>query len=261
MPSAAEQLAANFNFSAFGKATELRQRIFFTLALLVVARIGTFIPMPGIDPHELARQIGQQQGGLLDVFNVLAGGAVTRMAIFALGIMPYISASIIIQLMRTVIPELEARWKEGEAGRKIINQYTRYGTVGLAAVQAYGIAIGLEHWGRVVIDPGMFFRLSAVITLTGGTMLLMWLGEQITARGVGNGISLIIFTGIVARMPTYINQLFESGRTGALSPGLLVAIFVGAIALVTFIVFMERAQRRLLVQYPKRQVGSRMFGG
>jgi len=261
MASAAEQLAANFNFSNFGKAKELRQRILFTLALLVVARLGTFIPMPGIDPSELARQLSQQQGGVLDMFNMLSGGAVQRMAIFALGIMPYISASIIIQLMTTVFPELEALKKEGEAGRKTINQYTRYGTVGLAALQAYGISIGLEHWGNVVIDPGWFFRISAVITLTGGTILLMWLGEQITSRGVGNGISLIIFAGIVARFPTSIVQLFESARTGAIDPLMIVAILVGAVGLVLFIVFMERAQRRLLVQYPKRQVGNRMFGG
>jgi preprotein translocase subunit SecY len=261
MPSAAEQLAANFNFKSLGKATELRQRIFFTLGALIVARLGTYIPMPGIDPTALAHQLTQQQGGLLDVFNVLAGGAVGRMAIFALGIMPYISASIIIQLMTTVFPELEALKKEGEAGRKIINQYTRYGTVGLAALQAYGIAIGLEHWGNVVIDPGFFFRISAVITLTGGTILLMWIGEQITSRGVGNGISLIIFAGIVARFPSMILQAFEAGRTGAASPLILIfgIVFVGA--LVTGIVFMERAQRRLLVQYPKRQVGNRMFGG
>ena len=224
MPSAAEQLAANFNFSSFGKATELRQRIFFTLVVLVVARLGTFIPIPGVDPTVLAREISQQHGGLLDVFNVLAGGAITRMAIFALGIMPYISASIIIQLMTTVIPELEALKKEGEAGRKTINQYTRYGTVVLAALQAYGIAIGLEHWNNTVIDPGWFFRISTVITLTGGTVLLMWLGEQITSRGVGNGISLIIFAGIVARFPTYISQIFESGRTGAISSIAIIAM-------------------------------------
>src|SRR5690242_17611504 len=206
MASAAEQLASNFNFSSLAKATELRQRILFTLGVLVIARLGTYIPMPGIDPTELARQLTQQQGGLLDVFNVLAGGAVQRMVIFALGIMPYISASIIIQLMQTVIPELETLKKEGEAGRKTINQYTRYGTVALAALQAYGIALGLEHWGNVVIDPGWFFRITTVINLTGGTILLMWLGEQITARGIGNGISLIIFIGIVARFPTYIMQ-------------------------------------------------------
>ncbi|HEX4296160.1 MAG TPA: preprotein translocase subunit SecY [Rhizomicrobium sp.] len=261
MASAAEQLAANFNFSNFGKATELRQRIFFTLGALIVARLGTYIPMPGIDPAELGRQLHQQSGGLLDVFNVLAGGAINRMAIFSLGIMPYISASIIIQLMTTVIPELENLKKEGEAGRKTINQWTRYGTVGLAMVQAYGIAIGLEHWGHVVIAPGWFFRISSVITLTGATILLMWIGEQITARGVGNGISLIIFAGIVARFPQYIGQAFESVRTNAISPLLLIAGILFIVALVTGIVFMERAQRRLLVQYPKRQVGNKMYGG
>src|SRR5580658_2563906 len=197
MPSAAEQLAANFNFSSFGKATELRQRLLFTFGVLIVARLGTFIPMPGIDPAALAHQINQQQGGLLDVFNVLAGGAVQRMAIFALNIMPYISASIIIQLMTTVSPTLEALKKEGEAGRKTINQYTRYLTVVLAAFQAYGISVGLEGATNVVTDPGMFFRISTVITLTGGTMFLMWLGEQITQRGIGNGTSLIIMSGIV----------------------------------------------------------------
>jgi preprotein translocase subunit SecY len=261
MASAAEQLAANFNFSSFSKATELRQRILFTLGALIVARLGTYIPMPGIDPAELARQLTQQSGGLLDVFNVLAGGAISRMAIFSLGIMPYISASIIIQLMTTVFPELENLKKEGEAGRKIINQYTRYGTVGLAAVQAYGIAIGLEHWGHVVIAPGLFFRMSAVITLTGGTILLMWIGEQITSRGVGNGISLIIFAGIVARFPQYIGQAFESVRTGSIGPLMIIGFILFVAALVTGIVFMERAQRRLLVQYPKRQVGNKMYGG
>ncbi|MGQ0742611.1 MAG: preprotein translocase subunit SecY [Alphaproteobacteria bacterium] len=261
MPSAAEQLAANFNFSAFSKATELRQRIFFTLIALIVARLGTYIPMPGIDPSELARQIQQQQGGLLDMFNMLAGGAIERMAVFSLGIMPYISASIIIQLMTTVSPELERLKKEGESGRKQINQYTRYGTVLLAAMQAYGIAIGLENWGSVVMEPGMFFRLSTVITLTGGTIFLMWLGEQITARGVGNGISLIIFAGIVATFPRYVFQAFESTRTGAMSPVTLFGIILGIVALITFIVFIERAQRRLLVQYPKRQMGNRIFGG
>ena len=261
MPSAAEQLAANFNFSSFAKAKELRQRIFFTMGALIVARLGTYIPMPGIDPVQLAHQLNQQQGGLLDVFNVLAGGAIGRMAIFALGIMPYISASIIIQLMTTVFPELENLKKEGEAGRKTINQYTRYGTVALAALQAYGIAIGLEHWGNVVIDPGLFFRISTVITLTGGTILLMWIGEQITSRGVGNGISLIIFAGIVARFPQYIAEAFEAGRSGALNPLVMIAAIVFIVALVMGIVFMERAQRRLLVQYPKRQVGNKMYGG
>ncbi len=264
MASAAEQLAANFNFANLGKAKELRQRILFTLGALIVARIGTYIPMPGIDPAVLAQQIQQTGGGLLDVFNTLAGGAVNRMAIFALGIMPYISASIIIQLMTSVFPELEALKKEGAAGQKIINQYTRYGTVGLAAVQAWGIAIGLEHFGgagQIVIHPGMFFRLSAVITLTGGTMLLMWVGEQITSRGVGNGISLIIFAGIVAEFPRLLAQALESARTGATNPLLIVVFLVFMVVLIGFIVFMEQAQRRLFVTYPKRQVGNKVYGG
>ena len=261
MASAAEQLAANFNFGNLGKAHELRSRIFFTLGALIVARLGTYIPMPGIDPAAIAEQLQQQGGGLLDVFNTLAGGAVNRMAIFALGIMPYISASIIIQLMTTVFPELETLKKEGEAGRKILNQYTRYGTVGLAMIQAYGIAVGLEHWGHAVINPGYFFRISAMITLTGGTVLLMWIGEQITSRGVGNGISLIIFAGIVARFPAVIGQGLESARTGAVNPILLLAFAAFTVVLVGFIVFMERAQRRLFVTYPKRQVGNKVYGG
>jgi preprotein translocase subunit SecY len=261
MPSAAEQLAAHFNFGSLSKATELRQRIFFTLGALIVARLGTFIPMPGIDPAALAQQLQQSGGGLLDVFNTLAGGAVERMAIFALGIMPYISASIIIQLMTTVFPELEALKKEGEAGRKVINQYTRYGTVALGLVQAYGIAIGLEHWGNVVLHPGLFFRIGAMITLTGGTVLLMWIGEQITSRGVGNGISLIIFAGIVARFPQLMLQGLEQARTGAANPLLLLFFAAFTVLLVGFIVFMERAQRRLFVTYPKRQVGNKIYGG
>ena len=261
MASAAEQLAANFNFGNLSKAHELRQRIFFTLGALIVARLGTYIPMPGIDPAAIAEQLQQQGGGLLDVFNTLAGGAVNRMAIFALGIMPYISASIIIQLMTTVFPELETLKKEGEAGRKILNQYTRYGTVGLAMIQAYGIAVGLEHWGHAVLNPGYFFRISAMITLTGGTVLLMWIGEQITSRGVGNGISLIIFAGIVARFPAMIGQGLESARTGAINPILLLAFCAFTVVLVGFIVFMERAQRRLFVTYPKRQVGNKVYGG
>jgi preprotein translocase subunit SecY len=261
MPSAAEQLAANFNFGAFSRAKELKQRILFTMLALVVCRLGSYIPMPGIDPQMIAQQFQQAAGGLLDVFNTLAGGAVGRAAIFSLGIMPYISASIIIQLMTAVVPKLAALKKEGEAGRKTINQYTRYGTVFLAAVQAYAIAIGLENWGNAVIDPGFAFRFSAVITLTGGTIFLMWLGEQITARGVGNGISLIIAVGIIASFPTALFQAAEATRTGSLTPMML--FFLGALAggLIIFIVFMERAQRRLLVQYPKRQQGNRVFGG
>src|ERR1700761_3286228 len=264
MASAAEQLAANFSFGNLGKSHELRQRILFTLGALVVARLGSYIPMPGIDPAALAQQLQQQGGGLLDVFNTFSGGAVGRMAIFALGIMPYISASIIMQLMTTVFPELEALKKEGAAGQKTINQYTRYFTVVLAVIQAWGIAVGLEHIGgnpAAVIHPGLFFRIGAVITLTGGTILLMWIGEQITSRGVGNGISLIIFAGIVARFPTLIGQAFESVRTGAIGPIFLILASAFIVALICFIVFMERAQRRLLVQYPKRQVGNKMYGG
>ncbi|GAA0557440.1 preprotein translocase subunit SecY [Rhizomicrobium electricum] len=261
MPSAAEQLAQNFNFSNFAKAKELKQRLLFTLGALIITRLGTYIPMPGIDPAGMARFINQQGGGLLDIFNTLAGGAVSRMAIFALGIMPYISASIIMQLMTTVFPELEALKKEGAAGQKVINQYTRYGTVVLAAVQAFAIAVGLEHGQGIVLEPGLFFRLTTVVTLTGGTMLLMWIGEQITSRGVGNGISLIIFAGIVARFPQILGTELEAARTGALNPLVLVGIVAFAIVLVMAIVFFERAQRRLLVQYPKRQVGQRMFGG
>jgi preprotein translocase subunit SecY len=261
MASAAEQLAANFNFSAFSKATELKTRIGFTLVALVVARLGTYIPMPGIDASALAQQIQQQQGGLLDVFNLLAGGAIERMAIFALGIMPYISSSIIMQLMTTVSPTLEQLKKEGESGRKQMNQYTRYGTVLLSMVQAYAIAMGLEQWGTVVITPGMAFRISTVITLTGGTILLMWVGEQITARGVGNGISLIIMAGIVARVPILLIQVFEQARTGAINPITVIVMLLLIGALIGFVVFMERAQRRLLVQYPKRQQGNRVFGG
>src|SRR3954470_11456614 len=261
MASAAEQLAANFNFGSIGKAKELKSRILFTLGALIVARIGTYIPMPGIDPAALALQIQQTGGGLLDVFNTLAGGAVQRMAIFALSIMPYITASIIIQVMTTVFPELEALKKEGEAGRKILNQYTRYATVFIALIQAYGIAIGLENWGNAVIAPGPFFIFTSVVTLTAGTVLLMWIGEQITSRGVGNGISLIIFVGIVARFPQLMGQTLEQARTGALNPLLIIFFAVFGIALVGFIVFMERAQRRLFVTYPKRQVGNKVYGG
>jgi preprotein translocase subunit SecY len=261
MASAAEQLAANLNFAAFSKAEDLKKRIWFTLGALLVYRLGTYIPMPGINPDAFAQAFQQQSGGVLGMFNMFAGGAVERMAIFALGIMPYISAAIIMQLMTAVVPTLEQLKKEGEQGRKIINQYTRYGTVLLATVQAYGIAVGLESGANIVTDPGWFFRISAVITLVGGTMFLMWLGEQITARGLGNGISLIIFAGIVAGMPSAISGTLELGRTGALSTALILAILVLAVVLIGVIVFFERAQRRLLIQYPKRQVGNRMFQG
>ena len=261
MASAAEQLAANLNFGAFGKAEELKKRIWFTLGALLIFRLGTYIPLPGINPDALAQAFERQAGGVLGLFNMFAGGAVERMAIFALGIMPYISASIIIQLMTSVIPTLEQLKKEGEQGRKIINQYTRYGTVLLGCIQAYGISVGLEGSQGIVTDPGMFFRLSTVITLVGGTMFLLWLGEQITARGIGNGTSLIIFAGIVANLPNAISGTLELGKTGALSTGIILAILVLALVLVAFIVFMERAQRRLLIQYPKRQIGNKMFQG
>ncbi len=265
MASAAEQLAANLNFAALGKATELKKRLWFTLAVLVIYRLGTYIPIPGVDPAILEDIFQQNAGGILGMFNMLAGGALGRMTIFALNIMPYISASIIIQLLTTVSPHLEQLKKEGEAGRKKINQYTRYGTVLLATFQGYGIAVGVEGMtgpaGSAVIDPGLFFRLTTVITLVGGTIFLMWLGEQITARGVGNGISLIIFAGIVAELPRAIAGTLELGRTGALSAFFIIFLMIMVVGVIMFIVFMERAQRRIVVQYPKRQVGAKMFGG
>ena len=266
MASAAEQLAANINFGAFSKATELKKRLWFTLGALIVYRIGTYIPIPGIDPAALADIFEQQRGGILGMFDVFSGGALGRMTIFALNIMPYISASIIIQLLTTVSPHLEQLKKEGEQGRKKINQYTRYGTVVLTALQAWGIAAGLEGMTAtagqsVVLSAGLFFKASTVITLVGGTIFLMWLGEQITARGVGNGISLIIFAGIVAQLPSAIASTLELGRTGALNTLFILFLIVLVILTITFIVFIERAQRRIVVQYPKRQVGQRMFGG
>ena len=261
MVSAAEQLAANLNFSALAKAEELKKRIWFTLGALLVYRFGTYIPLPGIDPEAWKQALTSQAGGILGMFNMFSGGAIQRMAIFSLNIMPYISASIILQLMTTVSPTLEQLKKEGEQGRKVINQYTRYLTVALAALQAYGIAYGLEGSGTAVAEPGWFFRISTVITLTGGTMFLMWLGEQITARGIGNGISLIIMAGIVAELPSAIAGMLELGRQGALSTGLILIVIVMAVIVIAFIVFIERAQRRLLIQYPKRQVGNRMFEG
>ncbi len=265
MASAAEQLAANINFGAFAKAEDLKKRIWFTLGALLIYRFGTFIPLPGVDSAAFAETFQNNSTGILGMFNMFSGGAVERMAIFALNIMPYISASIIMQLLTSVDKRLEALKKEGEQGRKQINQYTRYLTVALAAFQAYGIAIGLEasrgSAGPVIQDPGWFFRITTVITLVGGTMFLMWLGEQITARGVGNGISLIIFAGIVAALPNAIMQLFETARQGSISTFALLLLLVTMVAAMAVIVFMERAQRRLLVQYPKRQVGNRMFQG
>ena len=265
MASAAEQLASQINFSNFAKATELKKRIWFTLGALIIYRLGTWIPLPGIDPSILQDIFQQQAGGILDMFNMLSGGAFARMTIFALNIMPYISAAIIMQLLQAIHPHFEALKKEGEVGRKKLNQYTRYGTVILAAFQAYGIAVGLEGMsgsqGPAVAEPGGFFRATTVITLVGGTIFLMWLGEQITARGVGNGISLIIFAGIVAEMPSALIGTLELGRTGALSALLIIFLLIMAVAVITFIVFVERAQRRVVVQYPKRQQGNKMVGG
>ena len=265
MVSAAEQLAANLNFGAFAKAEELKKRIWFTLAALLVYRLGTYIPIPGINPVAFAEAFRTQSSGILGMINMFAGGAIERMAIFALNIMPYISASIIMQLMQSVVPSLETLKKEGEQGRKQLNQYTRYLTVILAAFQAFGIAYGLEGQrsaaGPVVLDPGVFFRLTTVATLVGGTMFLMWLGEQITARGVGNGTSLIIMAGIVAGLPSAIVGLLELSRQGVISWPLLIALLALMLGVVAAIVFIERAQRRLLVQYPKRQMGNRMFQG
>ena len=265
MASAAEQLAANLNMGVFSKATELKQRIWFTLGALLVYRFGTYIPVPGVDASVMGEMLSQRGGGILGMFDMFTGGALRRMTVFALNIMPYISASIIIQLMSAAIPTLETLKKEGEQGRKKLNQYTRYLTVVIAMFQSYGIAVGLEtmhgSFGAAVIDPGWFFRFSCVITLVGGTMFLMWLGEQITARGIGNGTSLIIMSGIVANLPNAFASMLEMGRTGALSPFFILLFMVIAVATIAIIVFVERAQRRIPVQYPKRQVGNRMFGG
>ncbi len=265
MASAAEQLAANLNFGTFAKATELKKRIWFTLGALIVFRLGTYIPVPGVDPAVMSQLMTRTGGGILGMFDMFSGGALGRMTVFALNIMPYISASIIIQLMASAIPSLEAMKKEGETGRRRLNQYTRYLTAIIAIFQSYGIAVGLESMrgslGPAVIDPGMFFRFTCVVSLVGGTMFLMWLGEQITARGVGNGSSLIIFAGIVANLPSALVHLLELGKTGALSPIFVIAFIIGAIVIIGFVVFMERAQRRIIIQYPKRQVGQRVYGG
>lgn len=265
MVSAVEQLAKNANWGALAKATELKQRLLFVIGALLVYRLGTYIPIPGIDPHVWNEIFTQKGGGILDMFNMFSGGALQRMTIFALAIMPYISASIIMQLASSMSPQLEAMKKDGEGGRQKINQYTRYLTVLLASVQAYGLAVGLEGMqgsgGSAVIDPGMFFRISTVITIVGGTIFLMWLGEQITARGVGNGISLIIFAGIVAELPRAIASTLELGRQGQFSFVMLLVMALMVAGVICFIIFMERAQRRIIVQYPKRQVGNKMFAG
>ena len=262
MVSAVENMAANTSWSALGKATDLRNRILFTLGLLIVYRMGTFIPVPGIDGialREFMEGAGQGIGGMVSMFT---GGALGRMGIFALGIMPYISASIIVQLMTSMVPALEQMKKEGAQGQKKINQYTRYGTVALATVQAYGLSVGLFSGDFVQEGIGQsYFIFSCMITLVGGTMFLMWLGEQITARGIGNGISLIIFVGIIAEVPAALAQFFASGRSGAISPGVIIGVIVMVIATIAFVVFMERALRKIHIQYPRRQVGMKVYDG
>jgi preprotein translocase subunit SecY len=258
MASAAEQMAANISLAGFSKATDLKKRLWFTLGALVIFRLLSFVPLPGIDPRALGALFDTTRGGVLDFFNMFSGGSLERMSLIALGVMPYITASIVVQLATSMSPTLAALKKEGESGRKKINQYTRYGTVFLCAIQGYFIAVGLEGWGAgsagsAVIDPGMMFRLTTVVNLVGGTMFLMWLGEQVTSRGIGNGVSLIIMAGIVAQLPTALAQAFEGGRTGTLSPLVIIGVLALAAALILFICFMERAQRRVLIQYPKRQ--------
>jgi preprotein translocase subunit SecY len=261
MASPAEQLASSINFGALAKATELKKRLLFTLGALLIYRLGTYLPLPGLDPLKVAAFFQGQSQGIIGLLDMFAGGAVSRMSIFALNIMPYISASIIVQLLTSVSPKLEALKKEGESGRKKLNQYTRMGTVFLAALQAFGVAKGLVATGDLVLVPGPFFIASTVVTLTAGTVFLMWLGEQITSRGVGNGTSLIIFAGIVARLPFALGNTFEQVKTGELEVFWLFALLLMAVAVITFIVFMERAQRRLVVQFPKRQVGMRVTSG
>jgi preprotein translocase subunit SecY len=258
MASAAEQMAANISLSSFGKATELKKRLWFTLGALVLFRLLSFVPIPGIDPRSMASLFQTQQGGVLDFFNTFSGGSLERMSVVALGVMPYITASIVVQLGGSLYEPWKQLKKEGEVGRKKLNQYTRYLTVALTTVQGYFIAVGLESLGAsqgiaAVVEPGMMFRVSATISLVGGTLFLMWIGEQITSRGIGNGVSLIIMAGIVASLPRTLAQLFEGGRSGTLDSLLVVTIIVAVAGLVLFICFMERAQRRVLVQYPKRQ--------
>ncbi|MEN8709476.1 MAG: preprotein translocase subunit SecY [Paracoccaceae bacterium] len=260
MVSAAEQMAANTSWAALGKATDLRHRILFTIGLLIVYRLGTYIPVPGIDGQALRDFMEQAASGIGGMLTMFTGGALGRMGIFALGIMPYISASIIVQLMTAMVPALQQLKKEGEPGRRKINQYTRYGTVALAIVQSYGLAVSLES-GDLATDPGWFFRISVMITLVGGTMFLMWLGEQITERGIGNGISLIIFVGIIAEIPAALAQFFASGRSGAMSPAVIIGVLGMVLATVLFVVFMERALRKVHIQYPRRQVGMKIMEG
>ena len=254
-------VADNTNNSFSSKSNDLRNRVIFTIVILSIYRLGTYIPLPGIDAQALQSMMESNQKGLLGMFNIFSGGAVSRMAIFALGIMPYISSSIIIQLLTGVSETFKNLKNQGEIGRKKITQLTRYGTVVLATVQGYGVAVGLENSGTVVSDPGFYFKLTTVITLVAGTIFLMWLGEQITQRGIGNGISLIIFSGIVAEIPRALASTFELGRTGALSASTILFIFALIIFTVVFIVFIERAVRKILINYPKRQMGTKVYGG
>lgn len=266
MASAADNLATNINLSKFGQATELKKRLWFTIGALIVFRFLSHVPLPGVDPRALATLYNTTRGGVLDFFNAFSGGSLERMSLIALGVFPYITASIVMQLATSLSPKLAAIKKEGESGRKRLNQYTRYGTVFLTAIQGYFIAVGLENWGAssgvsAVVEPGMIFRVACVISLVGGTMFLMWLGEQITSRGVGNGVSLIIMAGIVSQLPKAIVNLFEGGRTGSMAPLTIILIVVSAFALIAGICFMERAQRRVLIQYPKRQTARGMQQG
>jgi preprotein translocase subunit SecY len=266
LASASDQIAANLNLGVFSKATELKRRIWFALGALIIYRMGTFITLPGIDPVAMAELMRAQSSGVLGLFDVFAGGALSRMSIFALNIMPYISAAIIIQLFSSISPTLEQMKKEGVSGRIKMNQYTRYLTVVITALQAIGIASGLEGatsaaGASVVMNPGLFFKFTTVVTLVGGTMFLVWLGEQISERGIGQGVSLLIFAGIVAGLPGGIAQLLELGRTGAISPIIIVMLGLGSVAVIAGIVYVEQAQRRILVQYPKRQQGNKVFGG
>ncbi len=263
MASTADQMSAGLSLQNFSQATDLKKRIWFTIGALIVFRLLSHVPLPGIDPVALQAQFATTKGGVLDFFNMFSGGALQRMSLIALGVMPYITASIVVQLATSLSPTLAAIKKEGESGRKKLNQYTRYGTVFLTMVQGYFISVGLENWGAksgvsAVIEPGMLFRVACVIALVGGTMFLMWLGEQITSRGIGNGISLIIMAGIVSQLPTALVNLFEGGRTGTMAPTLILLILVLVIGLIAFICFMERAQRRVLIQYPKRQTARGM---
>ncbi len=265
MATAAEKLAGNLNFGALGKATELKNRLLFTLGALIVFRLGTFLPIPGINPVSLQQFFEQQSSGILGIFDTFSGGALGRMGIFALGVMPYISSSIIMTLMQGSIPYMKNLKEQGSKGRRQLLQITRYVTVLIAALQGYGVSIGLEsmqtQYGNIVIDPGLFFRITTVVTLVGGTIFLMWLGEQISSRGVGNGISLIITAGILANLPSAFVSTLQLGRTGELSTAFILAILILVLALIIFIVFIEKGQRRLVVQYPKRQVGNKVYGG